>query len=351
MVNRLLKTSYGWLKVMLVLVCFGAVNSFLLTAYGVRLGDSVVDSLVYVLLVFAGGMLLENIFRFYKPQKGNSWLWVGLPLLLGVVIVLAGELALKHLLESEWGYLTFLRESRYVRGVFVLMLFGAYTGFLIVGGQLEDQLEARRRTEMMDKLSKEAEMYHLRQQLQPHFLFNSLNSVSALVKRKPEQAREMILQLSEFLRGTIRKDPMEWVGVREEMKCLQLFLEIEKVRFGHRLEVDFFVEEETEKLMLPSLLIQPLLENAVKHGIYGRTDRVCIKILVNKIGNFLNIMISNPYDPEAVNSNGEGFGLESVKRRMYLLFGRHDLLKVKQSPELFEVNLSIPLTYDQNDNN
>ncbi|QDH77538.1 histidine kinase [Echinicola soli] len=344
MVSRLLKTPYGWLRLILILASLAALNTFLLVTYGVEFSVSFVDSLVFVPLIFSGVMLLENIFRFYQPKKANSWLWVAVPLVLGGMVVFFGGMALERLMKEKTDYLVFLHDGRLVRGVFVLLLFGAYTGLLIIGGLLEDQLEARKRAEMIDKLSKEAELYHLRQQLQPHFLFNSLNSISALVKRQPDKAREMVLQLSEFLRGTIRKNQLEWVSVKEEVKALRLFTEIEMVRFGHRLEVDFTVSEEVETLTLPSLLIQPLLENAVKHGVYGRTDEVFVKLAITKLGRYLNIMISNPYDPEAVNSNGKGFGLESVKRRMYLLFGRHDLLRVDKTASLYTVNLSIPIT-------
>ncbi|GGF41569.1 sensor histidine kinase [Echinicola rosea] len=344
MVSRLLKTSYGWLKLIVILALLGALNAFLLMVYGIDFSVSILDSFVVVLLSFSGVMLLENIFRFYQPKKANSWLWIAVPLMLGGMVVFFGEMALEQLMKSKTEYLMFLQDVRLVRGAFVLLLFGAYTGLLVIGGLLEDQLEARKRAEMIDKLSKEAELYHLRQQLQPHFLFNSLNSISALVKRQPDKAREMVLQLSAFLRGTIRKDQLEWVSVREEMKSLRLFVEIEMVRFGHRLEVDFVVSEEAEASPLPSLLIQPLLENAVKHGVYGRTDKVLVKLVITKLGSYLNVMISNPYDPEAVNSNGKGFGLESVKRRMYLLFGRHDLLRVEKTPSLFTVNLNIPIT-------
>ena len=316
MVSRLLKTSYGWVRLILILAILGSVNAFLLVNYGVDLGVSLVDSLLYVLLTFSGVMLLENIFRFYQPKKNNSWLWVAVPVVLGIALVFLGEFALERLMKSKTDYLLFLKEVRLVRGFFVLLLFGAYTGLLIVGGLLEDQLEARKRAEMIDKLSKEAELYHLRQQLQPHFLFNSLNSISALVKRQPDKAREMVLQLSEFLRGTIRKNQLEWVSVEEEVMYLRLFMAIEMVRFGHRLKVDFTVSEEAETMTLPSLLIQPLLENAVKHGVYGRTDEVFIKLAIQLHGSYLNVMISNPYDPSAANSNGKGFGLESVKRRM-----------------------------------
>lgn len=206
------------------------------------------------------------------------------------------------------------------------------------------------RTEMMEKMNRDSELYHLRQQLQPHFLFNSLNSINALIGLNPEKAREMIIQLSDFMRETIRKDEKKWISVEDEIDYLQLYLNIEQVRFGHRLSVDFKIEENAKKLVLPQLMIQPLLENAIKHGLYGVVGDVNIALELRRNGDYLEVSISNPYDPQGVGKKGEGFGLEAVKRRLYLLFGRHDLFHFVSKNNQFSVSLKIPQRYDQDDN-
>jgi len=161
----------------------------------------------------------------------------------------------------------------------------------------------------------------------------------------------MVLQLSSFLRGTIRKNDTDRVTVEEETKYLQLFLGIEKVRFGHRLEVDFEIEENTNYLKLPPLLIQPLLENAVKFGVYGMLEKVGIKVKVFRSKNYLEVLITNPFDRDSMNSGGKGFGLNSIKRRLFLLFGRNDLLAINESDNIFQVHLKIPISNDQDINN
>ncbi|GAB3648810.1 hypothetical protein GCM10028791_13130 [Echinicola sediminis] len=319
--------------------------------YGLEIKESVVDSLAYTLLVFGGFLMLENIFRFYKPQRNNAWLILAFPLSLSVVLVFLGKVLLQYLLKADPGYVFFLMDSMVYRWVLIMLLLTAYVIVLLVGGELEDQLEARRREEMIAKLAKEAELYHLRQQLQPHFLFNSLNSISALVKKEPDRAREMVLQLSSFLRGTIRKDEKEWVTVEEEVGYLKLFLGIEKVRFGHRLVVKFEIDENTLGLKLPPLLIQPLLENAVKHGVYGVLDLVEIKVRVFRAHHYLEVMISNPFDRDSVSEEGKGFGLNSIKRRLFLLFGRNDLLTFDDSEDIFQVHLRIPVANGKDPNN
>jgi LytS/YehU family sensor histidine kinase len=121
-----------------------------------------------------------------------------------------------------------------------------------------------------------------------------------------------------------------------------MYLDIERVRFGHRLEVDFQIDPEFFSIKLPQLLIQPLVENAIKHGLYGMTGQVKIEVKGRKEGSYFILEISNPFDPESSAPEGLGFGLSSVERRLYLLFGRTDLLDSRPDVNLFRVRLKIP---------
>ncbi|UCS93496.1 histidine kinase [Echinicola marina] len=340
MIGKILTSSqYGWLKLLPLFLFFLGGGAFLLHYYGEGISLALMDSGLFTVLLFVGFLLLENVFKYYKPQQENLWLALLLPLMIASLVVVTGRFLLPFLMDDT----LFIKASMMIRGALILLIFMGYVLVLIVNGKLEDQLEIRNREELIGKMAKEAELFHLRQQLQPHFLFNSLNSISALVKRQPEKAREMILQLSTFLRGTIRENENEWVSVADEAASLQLFLAIERVRFGHRLEVDFEVEENCLSYKLPPLLLQPLLENAVKHGLYGLIEKVVVKLSMRKVGNYLEVEILNPFDPESISEKGTGFGLESVKRRLYLFFGRNDLLTFVRSNNIFHVKLRIPL--------
>ena len=117
------------------------------------------------------------------------------------------------------------------------------------------------------------------QQLQPHFLFNSLNSINALIGFKPDEARKMIHQLSDFLRGTLKKDDDQLqVTLNDELQHLNLYLEIEKVRFGHRLQTEISCDERSGSAKLPSMLLQPIVENAIKFGLYDTTGEVVVSL-------------------------------------------------------------------------
>jgi LytS/YehU family sensor histidine kinase len=314
--------------------------------YGLSLYIALIDTLVYTFLLTVGFILLENIFSFYLPTKGNIILIFIFPVSFAIIVLFTGDYILQFTLQQELEYQQFINKIFLLRGFIILLLFAVCTLLLNYHGRLEEQAEVLERESQMQQMAKEAELYHLRQQLQPHFLFNSLNSISALVNSKPEQAREMVLQLSDFLRATIRKDEKKWIGLEEEIAFLKLFTEIEKVRFGHRLKVDFFVPNQLKDLKLPQLLLQPLLENAVKHSLYGLTGEVEIQLKFVRKGNALNVSISNPYDPQAGQPNGAGFGIKAVERRLFLIFGRYDLLKKNQSNDTFKVELLIPQMHD-----
>jgi LytS/YehU family sensor histidine kinase len=212
------------------------------------------------------------------------------------------------------------------------------------------QLEIKEQDEIKkdaEKLAKEAELFKLRQQLQPHFLFNSLNSINALIGSRPEEARKMVQQLSDFLRGTIKKEETQWVTMQEELQYLQLYLDIEKVRFGNRLETAIETNEITNQLKLPALLLQPIVENAIKFGLYDTTGETIIKIIAAKEDNSLLITVQNPFDPETSSpQQGTGFGLKSVQRRLYLLFARNDLLNTQVKENIFTTVVKIPQLSD-----
>ncbi len=338
--------SFRWLKALLTLVLWVTLLSLMLKYYGLSWFVAVSDSCIYTILIIAGFVLLENIFGYYLPTKGNVILAFIFPVALAIFVLFAGDYILQFSFKKEIAYLEFTDQIFLVRGFIILILFSSCTLLLNFYGRLEEQAEVLERENKMRQMAKEAELFHLRQQLQPHFLFNSLNSISALVKGQPDKAREMVLQLSDFLRATIRKDEKKWIGVEEEISFLNLFLEIEKVRFGHRLKVHFTIDDNVNKLKLPQLLIQPLLENSVKHSLYGLTGEVEIKIDFSVKGNMLRVSIVNPFDPQAGQPKGVGFGIEAVERRLFLIFGRYDLLKRKQLNNIFEVKLLIPQAND-----
>ncbi|MFT4062729.1 MAG: histidine kinase [Edaphocola sp.] len=254
----------------------------------------------------------------------------GQSVLLTAVWLYACNWILQGALQNK-EYLLFWEDTYYIRGLVGWILICDYS---LMSFFVKRAIRNERLGDMEQKsqeLRKEAELFKLRQQLHPHFLFNSLNSINALIGKDPKQARQMVQQLSDFLRNTLKKEDNDLISVREEMADLAIYLNIEKVRFGHRLS---FAENITEDCMdqaIPPFLLQPLVENAIKYGLYGTTGEVEIKISGTMEGQMFHFTITNPYDADAVSPKGTGFGLQSVQRRLYLLFARNDLLQTKST--------------------
>ena len=255
----------------------------------------------------------------------------------------ASEFLLRRVFKDNADYLRLLDDSGTIRFWVAVLVISWMAVVSELWYRQQEDVEGHKRKADAERLAKDAELYKLRQQLQPHFLFNSLNSISALAGSQPEQARKMIHQLSEFLRGTLRKEEHQWVTLSDELQHLGLYLEIEKVRFGHRLSTEIQNDESASVLKLPPMLLQPIVENAIKFGLYDTTDSITVYISARKIGEHLVIEVKNPFDPETSSpQHGTGFGLSSVKRRLYLLFARNDLLTTQAENNLFTTTVKIP---------
>ena len=303
--------------------------------------QALVDAFFLMLFFLGGLLLLDRVFRHYTPNRKNGFLLVLFPLLLSGGLVWSHAQVLNWWFDSD--YLELLEASIFYRWTVFGLVFQLLAVLAVVISKVAGQEELSRREGQLLQLSKEAELAQLRQQLQPHFLFNSLNSIHALVLASPQRAREMILLLSDFLRGTLRTEGQSWISLADEIKYLSMYFDIERVRFGHRLLVDLQVEEGVEELKLPPLLVQPLVENAIKYGLYGTLGEVKISLRFQKEGNYLQVTVENPFDGQASVPAGTGFGLSSVERRLFLIFGRTDLLEKSGSKDLFSVHLKIPV--------
>ncbi len=301
------------------------------------------DVTISITLLALGGILLSHTLQFYQPQNGRYIYITAWCLLLSISWIYLSRFLYSSILDADLLYYKTILQTTPIRIGFAFLLFGLIAIISLLWYTLQDQHENEKRKRDAENLAKSAELQTLRQQLQPHFLFNSLNSISALVGSNPVLARQMIHQLSDFLRGTLRKEENEWISFTEEVNHLNLYLAIEKVRFGHRLNTVLNLSETTNNASLPAMLLQPLVENAIKFSLYDTIGDVTILINASLSNNHLQITIENPFDAEtAAAKKGTGFGLNGLNRRLFLLFGRTDLLKTTHKNNIFEAALNIP---------
>jgi hypothetical protein len=249
-------------------------------------------------------------------------------------------------LLGSWGLAagaapTFARLQPFLFGrAFLLFLIAALMHYLLAA------FEGSRRAETQSLeyrvLSREAELKALRAQLHPHFLFNSLNSVVALIGSDPEAARRTCVMLGDFLRSSLTLGARASIPLGEEVALAERLLAIEKVRFGSRLAFLTRLEEAARPCPVPPLLLQPLVENAVTHGVAHLLEGGAIRLEASRRGDRLVVVVENPRDPEARASTGAGLGLDNVRRRLAAVYGDAAHLTTSVEPQRFRVELSFP---------
>jgi len=222
----------------------------------------------------------------------------------------------------------------------LLYLLAAAVHYVLIAMETA-RAEEERRAEM-ERLARDAELSALKMQLNPHFLFNSLNSISALVTSSPPQAREMCVLLAGFLRATLGLSGKATIPLGEELSLARNYLEIEKVRFGERLRVEEKVDEAAARCGVPPLLLQPLVENAVKHGVAGSIEGGVVRLTAERADGTIRIELSNPYDPGTAPATGAGLGLTNVRRRLAARWGDRAAVATANRQGLFLIELVIP---------
>jgi two-component system sensor histidine kinase AlgZ len=231
----------------------------------------------------------------------------------------------------------------------VSTLFGA--GALLYGGivavhYLTLETEAARRAEAAalryEVLAREAELKAFKAQIDPHFLFNSLNAIAALCGPDSRDARRMTQLLAEFFRQTLRVASFARIPLGQELELASRYVAIEQVRFGRRLEVAIEADDAARAVEVPPLLLQPLVENAVRHGIASMVEGGCVRVTAERAGDVLRIAFTNPADPERSESHGEGIGLQNARGRLDAMFSGRASLRASETEGTYRVEIELP---------
>jgi len=207
---------------------------------------------------------------------------------------------------------------------------------------MESSKEAESREQEALTLARESELKALKAQINPHFLFNSLNSISALATVDGLRAREMCVKLSDFLRSTLKLGEKQSISLAEELALAKAYLEVEQVRFGARLSVEIDADRDCDHCVVPSLLLQPLVENAVKHGIAGLVDGGTIRLEARCGGGQLQLKIFNQFDPDSPAASRHGLGLRNVRDRLRALYENRARVDAAATSGHFVVEVELP---------
>ncbi|NVK85073.1 MAG: histidine kinase [Cytophagia bacterium] len=313
--------------------------------YGLTWQTALIDSLVFNALFMGLGLAYWFNVRystFDKSQMANQVIShlaaAAISILVGVFLF---KLIVTPLVEEEF-YDEFLTDSFPLRGALGVLYYAIVVLIYYLILYYDDLNTKSQRQAQLETMLKSSELEMLKSQINPHFIFNSLNSISSLTIIAPDRAREMVVKLSDFLRYSLGKENDQMNTVEDEINNIMLYLDIERVRFGERLKVEKEILDEVRGMKLPNLILQPLFENAIKHGIYESLGEITIQLKAWKEANLLKIEVNNEFDPNAVSRKGKGIGLKNVRERLTLIYGVSQLVEVQKTDRIFTVRLDIP---------
>jgi two-component system, LytTR family, sensor kinase len=344
--NRFLSRNL-WFFYLVFWMAVAAIQFTLLVRnYNIPIWLSAADSLVFCFIYGVIGSGLWFMVQFSGRQQRN-WLETVSFHLAGLAFTMLIWLGLstfivKSIAGANPAYIEFLDQSitfRILAGILIYFLQLTVFYLLLNVKELREQME---REASLTSMLREAELNKLRAQIKPHFLFNSLNSISSLTLSDPMKAQEMVIKLSEFMRYSLSIAEEAMSSLKNELYHAGLYLDIEKVRFSDRLLVVEEIDHACDNWPIPAMILQPLLENAVKHGVYTMTGQSSISLKVTCDKEFLVIHITNSFDPDSAPRKGTGTGLQNVIKRLAAIYNRHDLINIQKSEATFAVLLKIP---------
>jgi sensor histidine kinase YesM len=347
MINPITSNRVYFLAYLVVWIIFGTIQAG--TEYYVfntSLGFAIADSLVFNFLFFVLGIVMWFPVRYMSFSEKRVFQAILSHMLLGIVMVflwvVTGYMLLKLIAGEDSTVLLFLESSLPYRSLLGALIFILLIMLYYLMVYSEDLKQKIRFEANLKTLVREAELSALKAQINPHFLFNALNSVSTLTMRDPSKARKMIIELSEFLRYSLKHNEKEVTSLDEEIQNIKRYLEIEKIRFEGRLIFEMDIPEECKTHRIPNMILQPLFENAIKHGVYESLEPVRILMKCRYDQESLVISISNNYDDTMSGKTGAGIGLKNISSRLKLIYGNDNLLNASGNKGEFLVILKIP---------
>lgn len=319
----------------------------LITSYNIAY--IIIDSLSFVFVFSIIGIWVWYVIRHNATNtmsKNNRWVWIQLvSALLIIFVCLSISALLRKLLCFIFGVVEpSIPFEFFIRFVVALIFYAIIAMFYYLVYFLRDIQEKELHEEQLQSLLKEIELKHLISQINPHFLFNSLNSIHSLILSDADKATEMLVKLSEYFRYSLKNGKKQFQKLEEELNNCKRYLNIEKIRFENRLESIFDVEEECFDYKIPSMILQPLYENVIKHAVHEAESIIKVHTKINTDDDFMRICISNNIEKGTVSAKGEGIGLQNIMQRLNRIYGNKQDFIIKKTEDNFKVVILIPKT-------
>lgn len=306
--------------------------------------------LIKILIVMVSGISSTHLLRYFI--KRNNWLLLPIEkilLRLCIAVFFTSLLfslmvmGLNHWLDAsgnsrELEFSTRLFANVLNIGIYIIPWVLLYYFYHYLSKSRRQQLD----TLKLEALVKELELKTIKSHINPHFIFNALNSIRALIDENPARARDAITELSNILRSSMKSETMETVPFEKELNIVKDYLALEHIRFEDRLNIEYSIDEATLGQQVPPMMLQTLVENAIKHGIGKQIKGGVIKVISDFKDNFHELIVQNTGFLNG-HVNSDGFGLSSTKNRLQLLFGDKANFEIRQVNELVEARVTIPI--------
>ncbi len=338
-------TGWGFLALVMVM------NSFI---FQQRVTNKLIDLMVLAVLA---GMLTTHLFR--EVIRRSGWLLLpvekALPkLVIGILLTCIADSLIRilvvdamHLVSEDRknvDFLTRLLTNTIDCGLMIIPWTLIYYFYHYIEKSRKQQLD----TLKLEALVKELELKTIKSHINPHFIFNALNSIRALVDENPIRARTAITELSNILRSSMHAEKLETVTFEKELNIVKDYLALEHIRFEDRLQIEYDIDEDTLDQPIPPMMLQTLVENAIKHGISKQVNGGRVKIRSDFHDNFHELVIQNTGYLNGGLEGGDGFGLASTKNRLLLLFGQKANFDIREvNGNTVEARILIPVTPDK----
>jgi len=336
--------------ILYLIVWFGIIASYqAVLTFGIRLElkYALADNLISNILLLGLGLSFWYSAK-YISFESNSVIKIFLSHIFGGIFISVLWLVISYylinsLVTIDEVYSEFFLNTlpwKFLIGVLYYFLVTAFYYLVIYYSSYQERIikEAE-----LKNLVTQAELKSLKFQINPHFIFNSLNSMSALTVINPDKARSMILKLADFLRYTLASNERQTTNLSEELKNIRLYLEIEKIRFEDKFEFAEDIENECLRIKVPSMILQPLFENAIKHAVYEALEKVTLNISARIKNGFMEIRVENNFDGNVSGKSGTGIGLTNIKNRLELIYNSKNLIDIRKEKNIFAVSLYIPI--------
>lgn len=332
----------------LLLLCVVTYFYFKLSADRFNFGNciSLTDTAISFLLIGLMNLGLWFYIFYNQTKKHDVFRLIIQHLTVSVVYSLiwfvSSSLVLLFFIQTQDDYFSFLQktfEVKFFIGLMIYFIMMFFYNLVIISQKNKSNIEQRR--ELSSMLQQE-ELNSLKAQINPHFLFNSLNSISSLVYDNADDAHEAIVKLSDYFRYTLTLSKNQFTKVKDEIENIERYFEIEKIRFPEKMKINYDIDSSCNDLFIPVLILQPIAENAVKHGIYQSIEQSQIDIRLINNDDFYSIIFKNNYEDFSAKAVGTSTGLENIRKRLRLIYKRNDLLSINKTEKIFEIQIDFP---------